>query len=252
VNARPPAARALRRLLTACLLLAVASSGNAWSLDGVLALGRPLALPAAVAETELPARARAVVRALFSVVGQDFIAREGLTATPAEIAEVQAYNAAFERHDREQRRRKLTELDTRLAALPVDAPDRPRLEAFRATLARLARYEADVDAGTEPRVEADAATLAGWVEHWKLDAALHAKYGGVVGLAPHGPYAHGARASLVREYQREGRIEIADPGLRSAVREVLDLPPRMALPAEVAPDFTPFWRRPLQSSYLAQ
>ena len=182
-------------------------------------------------------------------VAQAFVAQNGLEATSAELERLQAYNRAFERHDRRQRARKLAELDTRLAAGGLTPSEQERLEAFRAVLLRLARYEADVDAGIEPRVLADELTLRNWIETAKLNAALYAKYGGTIGVAAYGPYAHGAMRTLIAEHVARGDVRILDEVVATRFFAVLDAPPRLAHSGG-EPDFTPFWERPIPPSYL--
>ena len=183
-------------------------------------------------------------------VAQAFVAQYGLEATGAELARLQAYNRSFERHDRSQRARKLAELQTRLAAEGLAPSERERLEAFRTVLLRLAHYEADVDAGIEPRVVPDEQTLRGWIETAKLNAALYAKYGGTIGLAPYGPYAHGAMRMLIAEHVARGDIRILDAAVAARFFAALDAPPRLAHTGG-EPDFTPFWERPIPPSYLS-
>jgi hypothetical protein len=234
-------------VVASCLLL---FCGAAAAQTSVIVLGQPVDTTSLTETSDLRVRARLLAQMLFQRVGRDVILREGLAATPVELAEIAAYNAQFERRDRDQRARKLTELHARIDALSAQDPERSRLEQFRVVLERLARFEADVAAGTEVVEQPDPAVFAGWIEQWKLDVALHARYGGVVGIAPHGPYPHGARARLVEQYQQDGRIEIRDELLRLALREALSAPPRIALAADVRPDFTPYWRRPIVGSYL--
>jgi hypothetical protein len=172
-----------------------------------------------------------------------------LEATSAELERLQEYNRAFQRHDRAQRERKLAELDIRLAAPGLEPGERARLEAFRTVLLRLARYEADVDAGIEPRVSADEQLLRNWIETAKLNATLYAKYGGAVGVAAYGPYAHGGMRTLIAEHVARGDIYILDPAVATQFFAALDAPPRLAHTGG-EPDFTPFWERPIPPSYF--
>jgi len=180
---------------------------------------------------------------------EEFIVRHGLRATEAEVAELVAYNRAFEVHDRNQRARKLDDLETRLAA-STDATERDRLARFRTVLIRLARYEADVDAGLEERVVAPAETLRRWIETFKLNAALYRVYGGTVGLNAAGPYAHGAKAALVADYVATHSVEFVDEEIARRFHAILAAPPRLTFTGG-APDFTPYWKRPIRASYIA-
>jgi hypothetical protein len=123
------------------------------------------------------------------------------------------------------------------------------LTEFREVLVRLARYEADVDAGTEERVAAPLELMRRWVEDAKLNAALHRRYGGTVGLLAAWPYAHGARQALVRHYLANGKVEILHAGVRQYFDAVLAAPPQVAFQG-THPDFTPYWKRPIPPSYM--
>jgi hypothetical protein len=192
--------------------------------------------------------ARAFLAAIRARAESAFVAAHGLHATESEIAELRAYDAAFERHDRDQRARKLAQLEARLqnASEPTE---RERLERFRAVLVRLARYEADVDAGVEPRVQVPADAVSRWIEASKLDATLYARYGGVVGISHAGPYAHGAKAALAAEYLASGQVVIVEPILARRVHQLLMTPPSRVHEAG-PPDFTPYWKRPIPPSYM--
>jgi len=194
--------------------------------------------------------ARALLHHARQRVEQDYIERRGLTATPEELAAVEAYNAAFERHDRDQRARKLVELQGRLANTALAPGERERLLAFRDILVRLARFDADVDAGTEQRTTVPMQTLRHWVERAKLEHVLHAQYGGVVGVAAFGPYAHGARIALIEEHMGRGDIELLDAEIARLFNADLRVMPAIVHDAS-APDFTPFWQRPIPAaSYM--
>jgi hypothetical protein len=180
-----------------------------------------------------------------------FIAGHALSATEAELRRLNDYNREFERHDRSQRARKLAELDARLADPALVPEERTRLTRFRDVLERLARYEADVDAGREQREPIAEDTLRDWIEAAKLQAALYRRYGGVVGIAAHGPYAHGALRALIGEHLLQGDIEIYDPAVAAELQKALRAPPRIAHDP-TPPDFTPFWERPIPASYFGQ
>jgi hypothetical protein len=177
-----------------------------------------------------------------------YIDARGLQATDAEIEAVYAYERAFQAHDRAQRARKLTQLEARLQSSPPNAAERSQLEAFRAVLVRLARYEADVDAGTEaaalPRESA-----AAWVEQAKLDADLHRRFAGSVGIRASGMYAHGARSRLLRDHLDQQRIEWLDPSFEQIVERAIAAVPAIEYRGN-AVDFTPFWLRPIPPSYM--
>lgn len=175
--------------------------------------------------------------------------RHGLRATEDEVEAVYAYDRAFRRHDRSQRTRKLAQLDQRLASDAMPASERARLESFRSILVRLAQYDADVDAGIEPPLEIPRETAIGWIEQAKLDADLHRRYGGVIGVRGSGLYAHGARAELLERHLTQRDLTLLQPDFAAAIERLRTAPPAMTHRGAAA-DFTPFWLRPIPASYL--
>ncbi len=193
--------------------------------------------------------ARTVLQSLQGRAQRAYIVRHGLQATDAEIQALRSYNRAFEAHDRNQRARKLRELEARLSDVALSAEDRTRLQNFRAILVRLARYEADVDAGLEQIEPVPEEALKHWVERSKLDQALYRQYGGIVGVAASGLYPHGARAALVIDYLADCDCDFIDHRLEPRVRAALADSPRMVFRGAM-PDFTPFWKRAIEPSYM--
>ena len=180
-------------------------------------------------------------------IASDYVARVGLAATPAEIDEAVAYHYEFERRNRAQRARKLTELEERLADTELAPEERERLEDFRGTLQRLAASDQERD-GAPRDPERLRVVLAPLVEMWKMNRVIYERYGGVVALTELGPWPHGARAALIADYERQGRLEFADAGLRDRFHATLRQPPTMVVPPGRV-DFTPYWKRPIPPSY---
>jgi hypothetical protein len=185
---------------------------------------------------------------IWEKVAQHYIAERGLAATPAELAELSGYHDEFERRDRDQRARKLEELNQRLAAGGLAAEERARLEEFRAVLARMAQNDAESDRAP-PDPAREAALAAPWVEWWKMNKALYEQYGGTVALTNSGPAAHGARAALVTEYERRGLVRFLDSRLRERLFALLAAPPSTVVPPDRV-DFTPYWKLPIPPSYF--
>ena len=194
-------------------------------------------------------RARKLLAMIWDRVAPHYIASKGLGATPAEIAELAAYDQEFDAKDRSQRARKLEELDERLSGDGLSASERARLQDFRATLWRLAQYDAERDQEPPADGAQQAAFYASWIEMWKMNKALYEEYGGVVVLTRFGHDPHGARAALLKDYERQGLLRIADPVLRQEVLAIVEAQPSMVVPPERV-DFTPYWKRPIPASYL--
>jgi len=184
-------------------------------------------------------------------IARDYIEGNGLSATPDEVAELGAYDVAFEQKDRAQRARKLAELDQRLASNTLEADARARAEDFRNTLRRLQQHDAEADALPQPDAAQRDTTYGPWIEMWKMNRALQKQYGGVVALTPFGPDPQGARAALFADYEQQGKLRFFDALLRGRFYEMLAEKPRSVVePGEV--DFTPYWRRPIPSSYFSE
>jgi hypothetical protein len=184
-------------------------------------------------------------------IASHYVASHGLTATPAEIEEVLAYNREFERRDRAQRARKVEELKERLAKTGLAPQERAWLKEFQATLLRLA-HDDDEQVRMPPQdPERLRALAAQWVESWKMNRALYERYGGVVGLSEIGLSPHGARAALIADYECQGLLEFGDAAVRGRVYAMLRRTPRLVVPPDSV-DFTPFWKRPIPPSYFPE
>ncbi len=182
-------------------------------------------------------------------VSRHYIDVQGLAATPEEIAAAVEYHREFAARDRDQRARKLAELDERLAADGLKPDERARLEEFRKVLGRLAQHDMEQDRLPPPDPARQGQLLIPWIEQWKMNKALYEQYGGVVALTRFGPDPHGARAALMADYERRGLLRFSDPAQRERVFAWLNRRPSMVTrPEEV--DFTPYWERPIPPSYF--
>ena len=231
-------------LIAALLSLPAAAQGpdRVATVTGVAISGGELASSA----PGIPREAR-LLDLVWPRIASDYVARQGLAATPAEIEEAAAYHREFERRSRAQRARKLKELEERLAEPELAPEERERLEDFRATLQRIALRDEEQDSA--PRdPERLRVLLAPLVETWKMNRALYRRYGGVVALTEFGPSPVGARAALIADYERLGRLEFADSELRDRFYGLLQQPPGMVVPPGGV-DFTPYWQRPIPPSY---
>lgn len=195
------------------------------------------------------AQARRLYELIWSRVVPHYVAQKGIAVTAAELAEAEAYHREFERKDRAQRARKLSELNERLAATSLQAGDRAWLEEFRAVLVRLARRDEEHDrtppAGTEDR----ARRLASWMTMWKMNRSLYQEFGGIVTITRSGLDPQGARAALIADYEQRGLLQFADAGAREQLFALLAARPAVVLaPGEV--EFTPYWKQPIPPSYF--
>jgi len=234
-------------LIVACLFAGPAAAQEPARVATVLGVSITRGELDAIADDR--SRARKLLSMIWDRVAPHYIASRGLQAKPAEIAKVAAYDKEFDARDRSQRARKLAQLDQRLAGDALSAEERARLQDFRATLGRLARYDAERAREPPPDPARQAVFYAPWVELWKMNEALYEEYGGVVALTRFGHDPHGARAALLKDYERRGLLRIADPLLRDQVMAVLDAKPSMTVAPEDV-DFTPYWKRPIPASYF--
>ena len=195
--------------------------------------------------------ARRFAALIWPRIARHYIEGKGLVATPDELAELRAYDAAFEKKDRAQRARKLAELDQRLESNELNPEARAHVEDFRDTLRRLQQHDAQADALPKPDAAQHAAAYAPWIEMWKLNQALHEQYGGVVGLTSFGHDPQGARAALFADYEQQGLLIFYDEPLREQFFAMLAEKPRKVVkPGEA--DFTPYWKKPIPSSYFSE
>lgn len=229
--------------------LALGASGSAEEPDAVaVVLGEPIARGELAGARDESERIERLLALLWARVAAHYVREHGLAATESELAELAAYDREFRRKDRAQRARKLAEIERRLAREVLDAPERERLEDFRATLRRLARYDAERDR-EPPSDESERARFAAVIEAWKLNRALYERYGGAVELTAFGPAPHGARAALFADYEARGLIRFLEPGLAARVHARLGTRPSTVVPPERV-DFTPLWKLPIPPSYF--
>ena len=223
-----------------------ALSAVAWPADPVTVAGSD---PIPVDEASLTSgEAPAWVAEVWQRLARHYIVANGLQATSAELAEVSAYDEAFDRSDRAQRARKLAELESRLADDGLSGPDRAQAAHFRDVLTRLAAHETARDSG-DPEAREDRPPRQAIVEYWKLNVSLHRRYGGEVTRMPFGHFAHGARLAYLREAEANGVVRFAEPRSREIFHEFMGRS-GAAVP-QGQEDFTPYWRRPIPPSYFA-
>src|SRR5688500_112007 len=232
--------RVLLAMLSLASMPARGAEGVAW------VVGQEIARPELLAAGEEPAQVARLRDLVWVRVARHYIAERGLAATADEIAELQAYDREFDRHDRAQRARKLAELNERLAADGLAPEERAHLEEFRAILARLALRDAGNDRASALSRESEeqSALYPPWVEMWKMNQALYEQYGGTVALTESGLAPHGARAALIADYERRGLLRFFDSRLRGQLYVLLMKPPSMVVPGEQV-DFTPYWKLPI-------
>jgi len=174
---------------------------------------------------------------------QRFLRANQLEATEADLAAYAKFDREFRQADKVRRARDLERLEKELAAGIADPRRREQAESHRATLQQLAKRDAEM-AGVLPDEASQRRVWRPWIEGYKLNKALHDKYGGTVGITKFGPDPVGARASLLREHERNGDFSIADAALRSAFWAEVEKPPRMvAKPSDI--DFGYYWLKPV-------
>ena len=195
--------------------------------------------------------ARQFAALIWPRIVRNYVDGHGLAATAADLAELKAYDEAFEKKDRAQRKRKLAELDQRLQSDDLNPEQRAHDEDFRSVLQRLERHDAEADVQPRPDSAAHAANYTPWIEMWKMNKALYEQYGGVVALTDFGPDPLGARAAMFADYERQGRLNFYDEPLREQFFAMLaEKPRRVVKPGAV--DFTPYWKKPIPSSYYSE
>lgn len=240
----------MRPWIVLCLAAALAAAAPAQDAERVATvIGEDITRGELAVATDDASQTRRLLELIWRRIAPHYVARKGLTATASEVAELVAYDREFRIKDRAQRARKLEELDRRLAAGDLAAAERARLEEFRAVLMRLAQNDAERDQLPPLEPERQTVFYSPWIEMWKMNKVLYEQYGGIVALTKFGPDPHGARAALVADYERQGLLRFSDGRLREQVYAVLQARPSMVVPPERV-DFTPYWKRPIASSYF--
>lgn len=239
---------ALARVLLLLWLLAVAAATAAGEPAVAVVDGQEISLedlgPALDAGVRSAELARLVRKHLFRA----YVRANGLEAAPHEVEALRAYDAEFARKDRAQRRRKLEELESRLAAASLTDMERARLVEFHDILKRMA----DADSARDrepPEATRDPDTRAPWIELWKMHRSLYEEYGGEVLLVEYGPYPKDAWLRLLTDRERAGDLRFGDSTWRDRVFAQFAGVPGVPLPPEKV-DFTPYWQRPIPPSYF--
>lgn len=238
----------LPSLVLACLLSAITAVAAEPRVATVL--GQDI-LHEQVAAADAREQARRFAELAWRLLFRDYIERNGLKASASEMAELEAYEAEFEKKDRGQRARKLAELNEQLGSDQLQGKERARAEEFRNTLQRLSQYDAEKDARPRPDPAVRAATAGFWVEIWKVNQALYRQYGGVVALTKFGHDPHGARAAFYADCEKQGKLRFHDTALREAFFTLLAEKPRFIVEPGKA-DFTPYWKKPIPASYYKE
>ncbi|HKA39680.1 MAG TPA: hypothetical protein VKD25_07925 [Burkholderiales bacterium] len=239
----------MRRCLVLATVLALASTWSAGAETAATVLSQVITRDEIAAAEGERAQDIKLYELVWRRVSRHYIDVQGLAATSAEIAEAVEYHREFAARDRVQRARKLVELNERLAADGLKPDERAHLEEFRKVLTRLAQHDADQDQLPPLDPAQQGQLLIPWIEQWKMNKALHEQYGGIVAITRFGPDPHGARAALMRDYERRGLVRFTDAAQRERVFAWLNRRPSMVTrPEEV--DFTPYWKRPIPPSYF--
>lgn len=181
---------------------------------------------------------------VISEVEKDYITRNKLKATDDEIREFNNHLGQFIAQDRRRRQRQLVELEVQLKDTKLTPKEREQSEKRRSTLINLARHEKRTDEMSPLTIEELRDIDGPWVEAWKFNKSVYEKYHGVVEMTKFGPVPVEARARLLAQYEKDGRLLILDETLKSKFWGDLAKPPRLlAKPQEI--DFTPSWKKPM-------
>jgi hypothetical protein len=176
-------------------------------------------------------------------IARHYMDAKGLNATAEELREMSDRMEKFAEEHRKQRERELPEVEAKLKSPGLSEEERKKLETRLKTLRFMAETDEWQAAHPEESRKALAAAHTPWVEAFKLDSALYREFGGAVAVTKFGQVPVGARAALLRKYEKESRLHIADKALEKRFWASWEEPPKWpAAPDKV--DLTPFWKRP--------
>jgi hypothetical protein len=150
---------------------------------------------------------RRVVRVFGVPVGERFVRREKIEATPAEVMLFKSNSRKRNERNLRQWEARLVELERELAEPNLSSENKRNLEKQRAVQEQL------VASMREPRDMPEEVARA-LIVTWKTERELHRVYGGRVIFQQAGPEALDARRRLFEQAEKEGEIEFADADVR--------------------------------------
>ncbi|HWA96921.1 MAG TPA: hypothetical protein VG713_00445 [Pirellulales bacterium] len=136
-----------------------------------------------------------------------FIAEQKIAATPEEIRKFNSTMRKLAIRRRKQDEAQLAETEAELKKEGVDAAAREKLEKQHEQLKRA--FAMPLNDG-----ESSDEVAAMFIQAWKIERALHAKYGGRVIFQQAGIEALDGRRRLFEEAERQGDLKFDDPGVR--------------------------------------
>jgi hypothetical protein len=150
-----------------------------------------------------------VQRAFGQPLMRRFIEQNKIEVTDEELA-------AFARFMAEARAEQVPELKKQIASYEQQLAAKDLPPAKRANLEKLLKsYRETLERNLDPRAgAADRDMARQFVLPWKIERALHRKYGGRIIFQQFGNEALDARRKLFEEAENAGDLRIDDPGLR--------------------------------------
>ncbi|MFH1368974.1 MAG: hypothetical protein ABII64_07600 [Elusimicrobiota bacterium] len=173
---------------------------------------------------------------------RDYIRTKELRATDGEVRELEKYQREFMKRKSKERKEELKEIRKALKDASLDAKKRGKLEEEKKLLENLEKHEIYFKKTKKSSKEENRAVYAPWVESWKLNKAVYEQYGGDVEMTKFGPNPVRAKEALLKEYKKQGLIQIFDDNLDKAYWESLSQKPEIVVPPEEV-DFTPHWKK---------
>ena len=204
----------MKSLLVAAVLVFLAA-------PAVPAIAQGSATPAAgqVLGTAIPARDADELRAvILGTLLDRYAAEQGIVATPAEVDAYVRSVQAFLRRERDRLRDRRADLTARMQAPGLAAGQRDALKTELAGVEQALATLTDLDAATSSPEDAKARREIGAasVRRWKINAALHHRYGGRIAYQQAGPEPLDAYRRFLEDRRARGDFAIADPALEAA------------------------------------
>jgi hypothetical protein len=168
---------------------------------------------------------------------QDYVAKNNLKATDAEVQEFQISQERFMGEARARWQKESTELQERLRSDTLKPKEREDAKKRAATLAfNLQNETINGDLSKEDL----RSIYAPFIEAWKFNKSVYERYGGTVAITKFGPDPVEATKRLLKEYERDKKLEVCNPILRKSFWHRLSMRPHLVAEKNEV-NFTPYW-----------
>ncbi len=190
-----------------------------------------------------------VLDVIWREVSDRYAKKNNLVATDQECEAYEKWQGEAEEHDRERRKRELSNLEDQLNSGTLSEAKRSQLEEYCKTLLSLKSHDADwkkIPIPEETKREIKRRASRQWVTGHKVYKAIYEQYGGQVAITAFGLYPIEARRKLIEEHMRAGDIRFLDAGFEVEFWKNYERGGRFIATKDQI-DFTPYWLKPISN-----